>query len=201
MTEAGLDRVRAEWDGYAAGYDDEPDHGLRDPSVRAAWRDLLRAHLPQPPARIADLGCGSGTLSVLLAEEGYVVQGLDLAPRMLEVARAKARRAGVAVDFVEGDASEPTLEAGGFDVVLCRHVLWALPDPSAALSRWVALLAPGGRLVLVEGRWATGAGLPARRTVELVREHRTEVTVRHLPEPVYWGRDIEDDRYLVVARP
>jgi SAM-dependent methyltransferase len=194
-----LAAVRAEWDGYAAGYDDDPDHGLRDPAVRGAWRALLLEHLPPAPARVADLGCGSGSLAVLLAEEGYAVHGLDLAPRMLEVARAKARRAGVDVAFAQGDASDPALEAGAFDVVLCRHVLWALPDPSAALSRWVDLLAPGGRLVLVEGRWDTGAGLPARRTTALVREHRTEVAVRHLPEPVYWGREIGDDRYLVLS--
>ena len=119
---------------------------------------------------------------------------------MLAIAGAKADRAGVDVRIVQGDASSPSLGEGAFDVVLCRHVLWALPDPSAALSRWVDLLAPGGRLVLVEGMWHTGGGLPARRTEELVREHRTEVTVRHLPEPVYWGREIDDDRYLVLSR-
>jgi ubiquinone/menaquinone biosynthesis C-methylase UbiE len=191
--------VRAEWDGYAADYDEDPDHGLRDPSVRAAWRSLLLEHLPPAPARVADLGCGSGSLSVLLAEEGYDVSGLDLSDRMLDVARAKATSAGVDVAFTQGDASRPGLETGAFDVVLCRHVLWALPDPSAALARWVDLLRPGGRLVLVEGRWSTGAGLPARRTTELVRQHRSEATVRHLPEPVYWGREIDDDRYLVLS--
>ncbi|HSE10354.1 MAG TPA: class I SAM-dependent methyltransferase [Nocardioidaceae bacterium] len=194
-----LAEVRAEWDGYATNYDDEPDHGLRDPSVRSAWRSLLLEHLPAPPARVADLGCGSGSLSVLLAEEGYDVSCLDLSERMLDLARAKASDAGVDVAFAQGDASYPSLEPGAFDVVLCRHVLWALPDPSDALARWVALLRPGGSLVLVEGRWSTGAGLPARRTTELVREHRSEVAVQHLPEPVYWGREIDDDRYLVVS--
>lgn len=194
-----LEQVREEWDGEAATFDDEPDHGLRDPSVRAAWRELLLSCLPPAPARVADLGCGSGSLSVLLAEVGYDVSGLDLSDEMLTVARAKAEGAGVDVAFAQGDAASPDLEPGAFDAVLCRHVLWALPDPSAALARWVDLLRPGGRLVLVEGRWHTGGGLPARRTEELVREHRTEVTVRHLPEPVYWGREIDDERYLVVS--
>jgi ubiquinone/menaquinone biosynthesis C-methylase UbiE len=167
--------------------------------VRGAWRSLLLANLPAVPARIADLGCGSGSLTVLLAEEGYAVDGLDLSDRMLDVARAKAAAAGVDVSFAQGDASRPDLEAATFDVVLCRHVLWALPDPSAALARWVDLLRPDGRLVLIEGRWSTGAGLDARHVEELVREHRFEVTVRHLPEPVYWGREIRDDRYLLVS--
>jgi 2-polyprenyl-3-methyl-5-hydroxy-6-metoxy-1,4-benzoquinol methylase len=194
-----LTLARAEWDGYAAEFDDEPDHGLRDPSVRAAWRSLLLEHLPPAPARVADLGCGSGSLSVLLAEEGYVVTGLDLSDRMLDLAREKASAAGLDVTFGQGDASEPGLEPGAYDVVLCRHVLWALPDPSAALARWVDLLRPGGRLVLVEGSWSTGGGLPARRTADLVREHRDEATVRHLPEAEYWGREIDDERYLVVS--
>lgn len=194
-----LARTRETWDRESVAYDDEPDHGLRDPSVRAAWRELLLEHLPPAPARVADLGCGSGSLSVLLAEEGYDVSGLDLSGQMLELARAKAERAGVAVSFEQGDAAEPGLEPGAFDVVMCRHVLWAMPDPSAALERWVGLLRPGGRLLLVEGRWHTGAGLPARRTEELVREHRAEVSLRRLPEPVYWGGPIEDERYLVLS--
>jgi 2-polyprenyl-3-methyl-5-hydroxy-6-metoxy-1,4-benzoquinol methylase len=194
-----LSEVRAAWDAEAPTYDQDADHGLRDRDVRSAWRSLLLAHLPPAPARVADLGCGTGTLSVLLAAEGYDVSGVDLSEDMLAHARRKATAAEVAVSFTPGDASDPRLEAGEFDVVLCRHVLWALPDPSAALARWVDLLRPGGRLVLVEGSWATGAGLDARRTVGLVREHRAEATVVHLTEPAYWGRQIDDERYLVVS--
>ncbi len=85
-------------------------------------------------------------------------------------------------------------------MVLCRHVLWALPDPVAALARWVALLRPGGAVVLVEGSWTTGAGLTADETVRIVRSVRAEATVRHLPDTVYWGKEIADERYLVVSR-
>ena len=54
------------------------------------------------------------------------------------------------------DAAAPRLAPASYDVVLARHVVWALPDPAAALRAWVDLLAPGGRLVLVEGFWSTG---------------------------------------------
>jgi SAM-dependent methyltransferase len=86
------------------------------------------------------------------------------------------------------------------DVVLCRHVLWALPDPAAALERWAALLAPGGRLVLVEGRWHTGGGLTADRTVALVEAVGRTAELRPMQEPVFWGGEIADARYLVVSR-
>ena len=184
------------WDREAAGFDDDPDHGLADPQVRDAWRSLLLGVLPSAPARVADLGCGTGTLSLLLAEEGYAVDGVDFSPEMVRRARAKA---GPVASFHEADAADPPLAAAAYDTVLCRHVLWALPDPAAALERWIDLLAPAGRLVLVEGNWSTGAGLTAEQTLDLVHAAGRDATVRRLPDPVYWGREITDERYLVVS--
>lgn len=193
------DDVRDYWDGQAASFDDEPDHGLRDPGVRAAWAGLLLPLLPAA-SRVADLGAGTGSLSVLLAQSGHRVTGLDLAPRMVAAARAKAAAARVDVAVAVGDAGRPPLPEASLDVVLVRHVLWALPDPDEAVRRWARLLAPGGRLVLVEGRWWTGGGLPAERTRELVLAHRAEAEVVPLPDPALWGGPIEDERYLVLSR-
>jgi SAM-dependent methyltransferase len=189
----------AYWDEQAAAFDEEPDHGLRDPAVRAAWAALLRDRLPPAPAAVLDLGCGTGSLSVLLAEAGYGVQGLDVSARMVAAAEAKARAAGVTVSFRQGDAAAPPYAAGSADVVLDRHVLWALPDPDEALRRWIALLAPGGRLVLAEGRWSTGAGIPAETCRELVLRHRREAVLERLDDPALWGREIDDVRYVVVS--
>lgn len=186
------------WDAEAEAFDDEPDHGLRDPAVREAWRVLLRTVLPVAPARVADLGCGTGTLALLLAEDGYAVDGVDFSSEMVRRARAKAGEAE-AVTFVVADAAEPPLTPAAYDVVLCRHVLWALPDPAAALARWRGLLVPGGRVVLVEGSWSTGAGLTAAQTVALVEQAGLTATLRRLPEARYWGREITDERYLVVG--
>ena len=198
------EEARRLWDAQAAGFDDEPDHGLRDPAVRAAWAALLAAHLPAAgePLDVVDLGCGTGSLAVLLAEAGHRVRGLDLSPAMVERARAKVASHDLAdrVHLAVGDAAEPPGEPGSADVVLCRHVLWALPDPSAALARWVRLLRPGGRLLLVEGSWHTGAGLTAGRCRELVLEHRREADVVALTDPALWGGPITDERYLVVSR-
>jgi SAM-dependent methyltransferase len=185
------------WDEAAATFDDEPDHGLRDPVVKAAWAGLLLPELPAPRARIADLGCGTGSVSALFAQAGHEVHGVDQSPRMLEIARAKCAAALGPVTLRLGDAAEPPLDPGAYDVVFARHVLWTLPPE--ALARWVALLRPGGRLLLVEGRWSTGAGITADECRELVLRHRRHADVRKLTDPALWGGPIDDERYLLLS--
>jgi 2-polyprenyl-3-methyl-5-hydroxy-6-metoxy-1,4-benzoquinol methylase len=189
------------WDSQASTFDDEPDHGLRDPATRAAWTSLLTDVLPPVPAQVADLGCGTGTLSVLLAEHGYQVSGIDLAPAMIGQANEKARVAGVTVEFEVGDAANPPWSPESVDVVLGRHVLWALPNPDEALDRWTELIHPDGRLVLIEGLWSTGAGLAASTLVALLEHRGRRVTVTRLDDPNLWGGPIDDERYLVVSGP
>jgi SAM-dependent methyltransferase len=184
-----------DWDAEAARFDDEPDHGLADPAHRAAWRDLLLAALPPVPARIADLGCGTGTLSELLVEQGFEVTGLDFSPVMLDRARAKVPQAR----FVLGDAARAAGIGGDYDAIVCRHVLWALPDPATVLSRWADLLLPRGRLLLIEGRWHTGGGIRGTEALGLLADRFTDVTLRRLSEPVYWGGETGDERYLAVG--
>ena len=183
------------WDEAADSFDDEPDHGLRDARIEAAWRELLTSALPEAPARVADLGCGTGMLARLLVDNGFVVDGLDFSSVMLEHARRKVPQA----QFLLGDASNPPLQRRAYDVVLSRHVLWALPDPAAAFVAWTALLKPGGTVVLIEGRWATGAGLAAEQAERIVRRARRKVDIRPLHEAVYWGKDITDERYILVS--
>jgi SAM-dependent methyltransferase len=190
------------WDTAAATFDEDADHGLRDPAVRAAWSDLLLPLLPEVPTSVLDLGCGTGSLAVLLAAAGHSVQGLDASPAMLAAARAKGGAARVTVGLVRGDAADPPFVPGSADVVLCRHVLWALPDRAAVVQRWTRLLRPGGRLVLVEGRWSTGAGLSAAQCRDLVLEQGRSVTVRQLgADSALWGREVDDERYVLVSDP
>ena len=190
--------ARARWDAAADTFDDEPHHSLDDPLLRSVWWDVLEPVMPAPPARVADIGCGTGSLSVLLAERGHTVLGVDVSPRMLERARTKAERSGVHVELLLGDAVAPPV--GEVDVVVTRHVVWALDDIPAALDVWFARLAPGGRLVLVEGRWRTGAGIDAEPLAELVRRPGVEVGVTPLDDPALWGHPLVDSRYVLVAR-
>lgn len=195
-----LEHTREEWEQAAATFDQEPDHGLRDPQVRQAWVDLLRPYLPTSSAPCLDIGCGTGSLSLLLAEAGQLVTGIDFAPAMVAQARHKATMAGQAIIFQVMEASAPPLPAGHFGLILCRHLLWTLPAPAQALDHWVQLLQPGGRLLLIEGFWHTGSGLHADAVVAALPPALAAVTVVNLADqPALWGGPVQDERYLVVA--
>ncbi|GEK21899.1 class I SAM-dependent methyltransferase [Cellulomonas xylanilytica] len=214
MTPDHLSGIARYWDAAAAGFDDEPDHGLRDPATRAAWASRLAGWLPSGPWDVLDLGCGTGSLSALLAQVGHRVTGVDVSPQMIERARTKLADAGLPATFVVGDAADPPGDP--VDVVLVRHLVWTLPDPRAALARWVGLLRPAGTLVLVEGRWATGDGDPyvtdapplpwgggvtaaelAATVAPLVSGLRVELLG---DDDALWGGPVTDERYALVAR-
>ncbi|MFK0283329.1 class I SAM-dependent methyltransferase [Streptomyces sp. NPDC090499] len=192
--------VGVDWDAEAARFDEEPDHGLRTPEVRTAWAARLRAWLPERPADLLDLGCGTGSLALLAAEQGHRVTGIDGSPAMVE--RARAKLAGRDAVFLLGDAAAPPVGELLFDVVLVRHVLWALPDPARVLRHWRGLLRPGGRFVLVEGVWGTvtPVGIPAGRLTALLAPLAADVRVEPLSAvAALWGREVDDERYAVVA--
>ncbi len=196
----GADMDDMDWDAAAASFDDEPDHGLRDPQVRRAWASRLRSWLPARPSDVLDLGCGTGSLSLLAAEQGHRVTGVDRSPAMVALARAKL--AGRDAAFLVGDAAAPPVGEQRFDAVLVRHVLWALPDPGRALRHWRELLRPGGRLVLVEGVWGTitPVGIPADRLTALLAPLAGDIRVERLSDdPPLWGKPVDDERYAVVA--
>lgn len=213
MAAADLASIAAYWDDSADAFDDEADHGLRDPGVRAAWAHRLAGWLPDTPSEVLDLGCGTGSLSLLMAEQGHRPTGVDLSPRMVEAASRKL--SGFRVPVVVGDAGDPPV-AGPFDVVLVRHLVWTLPAPEEALARWLGLLRPNGRLVLVEGRWQTSGGgtytpgsphLPwlggvtAARLVDALEHMADVIHSERLTDPTLWGRPIQDERYVVIACP
>lgn len=189
---------REAWDREAATFDDEPDHGLRDPATRAAWRDLMAELLGPEEKRVADIGCGTGSVLSLLAEMGHHVTGLDISPAMLKRARAKV---GPEVVLVQGDASRPNLPNGEFDTVVCRHVLWALPEPRVVLERWADLLRPGGEIHVIEGIWHTGAGLGADAIRDAMPSVVQWTSTRDLTaHDALWDGPVTDDRFVLTAR-
>ena len=200
-TQARLAETRRLWDAAASTFDEAPDHGLRNAQTAAAWTTLLRQALPVAPSKVLDVGCGTGSLSLLVAELGHHVTGIDISPAMLTAAREKTARAEYIVDFRVMDAAYPQFAPGSFDAVLCRHVLWALPEPADILQRWAALLKPAGRLVLIEGFWHTSAGLHADDLLSLLPPSLTNAAVHPLSDQVLlWGSAVTDERYLISAQ-
>lgn len=188
------------WDDLASTFDHEPDHGLRDPVLRETWTAFLKTWLPQTNLTILDIGCGTGSLSVVLAGLGHKVTGIDLSPSMISLAQAKAAGQGFQIEFQVMDAAYPQLSGRQFDVIICRHLLWALPEPEQVLQRWSELLKHKGRLILIEGFWGTGAGLHAQEIVKMLPASFTNVINQNLSDhPGYWGGTVSDERYAIIA--
>lgn len=198
--EKRIEESRRIWDEAASSFDEEPDHGLREPRVREAWTALINRWLPETSAKVLDIGCGTGSLSVVMAEQGHTVTGIDLSPAMIELARQKADQHGVSIDFQVMDAAYPQFAPRSFDVILCRHLLWALPEPEQVLLRWLDMLERPGRLVLVEGFWGTGAGLHAEEVRRMLPAAFADPRLENLTGfPVLWGRTVTDERYAIIA--
>jgi SAM-dependent methyltransferase len=154
-----IDRIAAYWDVDSATYDNSASHHPRTGIEIAAWSGVLERLLPARPARVIDVGAGTGFLSLLAARLGYEVTAVDVAAGMLARLRANAAERGLSVDTVHSRADE--LPSGQWHAVISRHLVWTLPDPVAALRCWNAA-APAGRLVLLESAWGDGADSLAR---------------------------------------
>lgn len=110
-----------------------------------------------PPARVADVGCGTGWSSIAIAR-GFPkarVTGLDLDRASIEEARRHAEEAGVAdrITFDVRDAADPGL-AGSFDLVCAFETIHDMVNPVAALRAMRALRAPGGTVLVADERVA-----------------------------------------------
>ena len=147
------DRIAGFWSERAQGYSERPPDVID--TERAAWTDVLRQMLPAPPCDLLDVGTGPGDVAWLCAALGHRATGIDRAEGMLAVARAIAPPPPPAIPptFLPGDAEAPPFPPTSFDVVASRFLLWTLLDPVAALSNWLAVLRPGGRMIAVECLW------------------------------------------------
>jgi len=169
---AGDARSETVRDFYAAapfpGY--PPRLSLSGLRARAARSDLARALDAEiaGDARIVEVGCGTGQMSLFLASADRVVVGADFQRASLALAADAAARLGVeGVQFVETDLHAPGLRAGAFDVVLALGVLHHTADPRAAFRSVARLARPGG--VIVVTLYHSLARLPHRLRRGLAR--------------------------------
>src|SRR5271168_2076259 len=104
-----------------------------------------------PAATALDIGCGTGDSSIYLAQHGWHVTGVDFVAKALDKARAKARTAGVPVDFVHADVTHLSQAriAGDFQLIVDNGCLHGMSDGDRDLyvQEITTAAAPGARLL------------------------------------------------------
>lgn len=145
-------------------------------TVEAAVLDALGN---RPIRALLDLGTGTGRMLGLLAARATRATGLDSSHAMLSVARANLEAAGLPrIELRQGDIHAPPFRRGSFDLVVVHQVLHYLDDPARALREAARLVAPGGRLLVVDF---------APHSLEILREAQAHRRLGFAPSQVtHW---------------
>jgi len=134
------------WNYRSQTFDKSPGHYNASQEEEDAWKLLLRSKIGDSN-RILDIGSGTGFLSIMLADMGYHVTGIDLSEQMISQASNKAKQKGLDIRFLHGDAEDLNfIEENSYDAIVNRAVLWTLPNPDVAVRDWMRVLKPGGKL-------------------------------------------------------
>ncbi len=135
-------RNAARWDEIRSLY-------VSEAAVEAA---VVQAAGSEAPRRLIDLGTGAGRMLTLLGPRAGHAIGLDLSQQMLNIARAEVGRAGIEarVELRHGDINATGLPSASAELVVVHWVLHYLTDPGGAVAEASRLLAPGGRLLIVD---------------------------------------------------
>ena len=110
--------IEAFWNGQAASFDDEPDHGLTDDDVRLAWSERFAGWLPDGPLRVADLGCGTGLGSQFYRPYANLLIGVDVSSKMLQ----KASENNIYDDLIVFDILQDWAFSQPFDLIYSSDV-------------------------------------------------------------------------------
>jgi len=184
------------WDRIAKKYAKSP---VRNMPAYEATLERVRALLGAED-RVLEVGCGTGTTALRLADALGHYTASDISVEMIEIARKKAREAGNAdIDFTVAPVLETRFEPESFDAVLGFNIYHLVPDLPTALARAHALVRPGGLFItktpcLGEMSWFIRALLPVMQAfgkapfVDSFTAAELEVLVREA------GFEIEDAR-------
>ncbi|MGH8426718.1 MAG: bifunctional 2-polyprenyl-6-hydroxyphenol methylase/3-demethylubiquinol 3-O-methyltransferase UbiG [Gammaproteobacteria bacterium] len=113
--------------------------------INPARTDFVRRHAMLANASAVDVGCGGGLLTEALAADGAQVTGIDLSPRLLEVAHLHSIESGRNIEYREIAAEEFAAEKPAcFDLATCMELLEHVPDPASVVAACAKLLKPGG---------------------------------------------------------
>lgn len=146
----GGDAIHGEWDADFLGPDLEPLY-------EALFERIAKGLAFEPGDRVLDAGCGSCVHAARLARRGAHVVGVDFSGAALARARAVLGRTGLAdrVDLHRGSLLALPFRDGSFRAASCWGVLMHVPDLDRALAELARVLAPGGRLAIMENNVAS----------------------------------------------
>ncbi len=133
----------------------DPVTAFASPPNETWIRQQLISAIEQKPKRILDLGCGTGSATLMLKQAfgQAVVVGLDLSPYMLVVANYKAQQAGLNIQWQHGLAENTGLEEASFDLVTASFLLHETPPKISQLilKQCFRLIKPGGQVIILDG--------------------------------------------------
>lgn len=145
-TEQNVDPEEQEkFDGIASSWWDpegpfRPLHDLNPARLR-----FVEERCQLGGTRALDVGCGGGILSESLARAGASVTAIDIAPRVLSIARLHLHESGLEVDYLQETVEDLASRLPGrFEVVTCMEMLEHVPDPASIIESIQLLLKPGG---------------------------------------------------------
>jgi ubiquinone/menaquinone biosynthesis C-methylase UbiE len=176
------EEIRGYWSKRAESFDESFGHRILRGPEHDAWVQVIRERLGADPIDVLELASGTGEVTRVLLSLGYRVTGIDFSEAMVARSRMK-HRGHPGARFRLADAENTMEPDATYNAVLCRHLVWTLTDPEAALRDWIRVLKPGGTLVVFDGDFVS---LPwesrlARRAIALL-ERCTGMAPRPDPE-------------------
>ncbi|MDD5953217.1 MAG: class I SAM-dependent methyltransferase [Oscillospiraceae bacterium] len=148
-----LENIRAYWNQRAEGYSAHNMDELEDQN-RIRWVNTIMRYAPEGDRlKILDIGCGPGFFSILMAQCGHEVIGVDYSDEMVAHARENAATMRQNIEFRRMDAQHLEFPDESFDLVISRNVMWCLEEPERAYREWLRVLRKGGRIVNFDGNF------------------------------------------------
>lgn len=139
------------WDFSSKGYNDIIQKEFSE--VGQTWVDLLKEYAPCQTGKALDVGMGPGFFTVLLAEMGWEVTGIDCAEQMVREAEKNLAVRNLKAECRVMDSHVLDFADNTFDYIVARNATWLLYDPQKAFSEWLRVLRPGGRLMYLDANW------------------------------------------------
>lgn len=142
-----LETIADRWTTHAEQYDEHHNAKHTQEDIEM-WKKYLEEHIGKDKnQKILDVGAGTGFLTLLEAELGYSMTGLDISEGMLEIAKQHAKEKGLDIRFFQSPVETMPLKDCTFDVVTNKSFLWTLLTPVEIAKEWLRVLKPGGKVL------------------------------------------------------